>query len=115
MPDRPVHPDREELAAWQAGALSEPAGASVEAHLAGCAECAAVVLAVEDARTALASLEEPELPPGLHERLAAAVDREAAALSPERETTQTRVRAMRPRARHRRVAVLGTAAALILL
>jgi hypothetical protein len=76
VPDHPVHPDREELAAWQADALTEPARARIGSHLAGCAECSAVVAAVERGRAALASLEEPELPEGLHERIAAAIARE---------------------------------------
>jgi len=118
VPDRSAHPDREQLAAWQAGALAEPAGAKVEAHLAGCAECAAAVSAVEGARTALASLREPELPPGLHERLAAAIDREATVVAPERAAIRTRGRAVRrrrTRAWNRRAAAIGTAAALVLL
>ena len=112
MPDHPVHPDREELAAWQAGALAEPAGAEVQAHLTGCAECTAVVEAVEGARTALASLAEPQLPPGLHERLAAAIgvatDREAAV--PGRADRRRRRWAWNARA-----ATVGAAAALVLL
>jgi hypothetical protein len=119
VPDHAVHPDREELAAWQAGALAEPARAGVVAHLAGCVECTAVVSAVERARAALASLEEePELPPGLHERIAAAVQQEAGALAPERETATTGGRMVRPRRTrrwHGRVAALSAAAALILL
>jgi len=114
-----VHPDREELAAWQAGALAQPARAGVVAHLAGCAECTAVVSAVERARAALASLEEaPELPPGLHERIAAAVQREAAALAPQPEIATTDGRVVRPRRTRRwrgRVAALSAAAALVLL
>ncbi len=43
MPDHPVHPDREELAAWQAGASADPERARTEAHLAGCADCAGAV------------------------------------------------------------------------
>jgi hypothetical protein len=121
VPDHPVHPDREELAAWQAGALAEPAGAKVQAHLAGCAECTAVVETVEGARTALASLAEPELPPGLHERLAAAVgeaiDREAAVPGP---ASAAGASGGAVRRRHRwawnaRAATLGAAAALVLL
>jgi hypothetical protein len=127
VPDHPVHPDREELAAWQAGDLAEPARVKVVAHLAGCAECAAVVSAVERTRTALASLEEPELPPGLHERIAAALEREAAthtsqreaaAHAPHREAAQTGNRVIRPRRARgwrRRAATLSAAAALVLL
>jgi hypothetical protein len=119
VPDHSVHPDREELAAWQAGALAGPARTGVVAHLAGCAECTAVVSAVDRARAALASLEkEPELPPGLRERVAAAVQREAAALAQERETATTGGRVVRPRRMrrwHGRVAALSAAAALVLL
>ncbi len=81
MPDHPVHPDREELAAWQAGASADPERARTEAHLAGCADCAGAVASVERGRAALASLAEAEMPPGLHERLAAAVERELPALA----------------------------------
>jgi hypothetical protein len=121
VPDHPVHPDREELAAWQAGALAEPAGAKVQAHLTGCAECTAVVEAAEGARTALASLPEPELPRGLHERLAAAIgeaiDREAA-VPGLASAAGARGRAARRRRRwawNARAATVGAAAALVLL
>jgi hypothetical protein len=77
VPVHPVHPDPEELAAWQAGDLPEPGGARVEAHVAGCSDCAGMVAAVERGRAALAGLAEVEPPAGLHERLAAAIEREA--------------------------------------
>ncbi len=72
MPVHPSHPDPEELAAWQAGDVSGPGGAHVEAHVAGCADCAGRVAAVERGRAALAGLAEVEPPAGLHGRLAAA-------------------------------------------
>jgi len=75
----PSHPDPEELAAWQAGDVSGPGGAHVEAHVAGCADCAGRVAAVERGRAALAGLAEVEPPAGLHGRLAAAIEHEAAA------------------------------------
>ena len=75
MPD---HPDHEQLAAFQAGDGDRRQRAQVEAHLAGCPSCAEVVASVEQARSQLALLAEPTLPPGLHDRLAAAVDAEAA-------------------------------------
>jgi Putative zinc-finger len=74
----PDHPDREQLAAFQAGDGDRRQRAEVEAHLAGCPSCAEVVASVEQARRRLAVLEEPALPPGLHDRLAAAVDAAAA-------------------------------------
>jgi hypothetical protein len=74
----PDHPDHEQLAAFQAGDGDRRQLAEVEAHLAGCPSCAAVVASVERARQRLALLEEPDLPPGLHDRLAAAVASEAA-------------------------------------
>jgi hypothetical protein len=117
VPDHPVHPDREELAAWQAGARAELAGARIQAHLTGCAECTAVVEAVEGARTALASLAEPELPPGLHERLGEAIDREAAVPGPA-SAAAARGGAARRRRRwawNARTATVGAAAALVLL
>jgi hypothetical protein len=123
--DHPVHPDREELAAWQAGALAEPVRTRIGTHLAGCAECAAAVSAVEVARAALATLQEPELPPGLHERIAAVIEQEAAMLAPAAATglapatIRSDRRAARPRRRpwvwRRQVAALSAAAALVLL
>ena len=75
MPD---HPDHEQLAAYQAGDGDRRQLAAVEAHLAGCPSCAEVVASVEEARGRLALLGEPDLPPGLHDRLAAALDAEVA-------------------------------------
>jgi hypothetical protein len=76
----PDHPDSEQLAAFQAGDGDRRQRAEVEAHLAGCPSCAGVVASVDQARAQLALLEEPDLPAGLHDRLAAAVDAEAAAV-----------------------------------
>jgi anti-sigma factor RsiW len=75
----PDHPDHEQLAAFQAGDVDRRERLDVEAHLAGCPSCAELVASVGHARASLAVLEEPDLPPGLHDRLAAAVDAEAAA------------------------------------
>ena len=77
MPERPDHPDHEQLAAFEAGDGDRRERAGVAAHLAGCPSCAEVVASVERVRSRLALLEEPDLPPGLHDRLAAAVDAEA--------------------------------------
>ena len=70
MPD---HPDREQLAAYEAGDGDRRQQARIQAHLAGCPACAEVVATVGRARRQLALLDEPELPVGLHDRLAAAV------------------------------------------
>jgi Putative zinc-finger len=78
VPVRPDHPDREQLAAFQAGDGERRQRSEVEAHLAGCPACAEVVASVARARSGLALLEEPALPAGLHDRLAAAVEAEAA-------------------------------------
>jgi hypothetical protein len=78
VPDRPDHPDRDQLAAYQAGDGERRLRSEVEAHLAGCPSCAEVVASVQRARSGLALLEEPALPPGLHDRLAAALEAEAA-------------------------------------
>jgi anti-sigma factor RsiW len=75
----PDHPDSEQLAAFQAGDGDRRQRAEVEAHLAACPACAEAVAAVDRARDQLALLQEPELPAGLHDRLAAAVDAEVAA------------------------------------
>jgi anti-sigma factor RsiW len=100
----PDHPDREQLAAFQAGDGDRRQRAEVEAHLAGCPSCAQVVVSVEQARRRLAVLEEPALPPGLHDRLAAAVEAEAA--QPAAAT--------RPAPWYRRPVAWGAAAALLL-
>ena len=100
MPD---HPDHEELAAWQAGALDEPERGRTAAHVAGCPDCGAVVGAVEEARQRLAVLDEPELPAGFHDRLAAAVESERGHRAPRR----------RP-AWYQRPATWSAAAALLL-
>ncbi|MFL6218657.1 MAG: anti-sigma factor family protein [Actinomycetes bacterium] len=101
MPD---HPDREQLAAFQAGDGDRRQRAEVEAHLAGCPSCAEVAASVEQARRRLAVLEEPALPPGLHDRLAAAVEAEAAQPAP----------ANRPAPWYRRPVAWAAAAALLL-
>jgi hypothetical protein len=101
----PDHPDPEQLAALQAGDGDRRQRAQVADHVAGCPSCAEVVAAVEQARTRLTLLGEPELPAGLHDRLAAAVGAEAA-------------RAGRPARRpawYRRPAAWGAAAAAVLL
>jgi hypothetical protein len=72
------HPDRAQLAAWQAGELGEPDRGRTAAHVAGCGACAAVVADLERARHGLALLAEPEVPAGFHERVLAAVERETA-------------------------------------
>jgi Putative zinc-finger len=148
VPFDPTHPDPDQLAAWQAGDLTGPDGAQVEAHVAGCAECAGLVAMAARGRSALTGLAEVEPPAGLHQRLAAAVERElevgdgvrarhgladgngreerrlAAAAADadglgESAPVATPIplaRRRRPRPRDRRmVAVLSTAAAVILL
>jgi Putative zinc-finger len=99
----PDHPDHEQLAAFQAGDGDRRQRSDVEAHLAGCPSCAEVVASVERARRGLALLEEPDLPPGLHDRLAAAVADEAA-----------RSVVLRPAPWYRRPVAWGAAAALLL-
>jgi Putative zinc-finger len=99
----PDHPDHEQLAAFQAGDGDRRQRAGVEAHLAGCPSCAEVVASVEQARSRLALLEEPALPPGLHDRLAAAVEAEAARAAPDGPTPW-----------YRRPVAWGAAAALLL-
>jgi hypothetical protein len=76
VPFDPTHPDPEQLAALQAGELAGADGARVAAHVAGCAECARVLAMAERGRSALTGLPEAEPPAGLHQRLAAALERE---------------------------------------
>jgi type II secretory pathway pseudopilin PulG len=125
------HPDHEQLAAFQAGDGDRRQRAEVEAHLAGCPSCAEMVASVGQARSRLALLEEPSLPPGLHDRLAAAVEEEAARATPDGQAPwyrrrpaarptpgYPRRRAERPTARptpwYRRPVAWGAAAALLL-
>jgi hypothetical protein len=116
----PDHPDREQLAAFQAGDGDRRQRAEVEAHLAGCPSCAEVAASVEQARRRLAVLEEPALPPGLHDRLAAAVEAEAAQPAPASGPARwyRRRAAGRPHAHpvpwYRRPVAWGAAAALLL-
>jgi hypothetical protein len=84
----PDHPDHEQLAAFQAGDGDRRQLADLQAHLAGCPSCAEVVASVERARRRLALLEEPDLPPGLHDRVAAALDAEAARAPLERPVSR---------------------------
>jgi hypothetical protein len=84
----PDHPDLEQLAAFQAGDGDRRQLADLQAHLDGCPSCAEVVASVEAARRGLALLEEPDLPPGLHDRLAAALDAEAARTPVERPVSR---------------------------
>ena len=100
MPD---HPDREQLAAYEAGDGDRRQQARIEAHLAGCPACAEVVATVSRARRQLGVLDEPELPPGLHDRLAAAVTAER----------DIRVVPLRRLAWWQRPAALGAAAAIL--
>ena len=103
MPERPDHPDHEQLAAFEAGDGDRRERAGVAAHLAGCSSCVEVIASVVQARSHLALLEEPDLPPGLHDRLAAAVEAEAAQAA-----------AGRPAPWYRRPVARGAAAALLL-
>jgi len=115
----PDHPDHEQLAAFQAGDGDRRQRTEVGTHLAGCPSCAEVVASVEQARRRLAVLEEPALPPALHDRLAAAVEGEAARAVPDGQAPWYRRRpAERPHARptpwYRRPVAWGAAAALLL-
>jgi hypothetical protein len=117
VPDRPDHPDREQLAAFQAGDGERRQRSEVEAHVAGCPSCAEVVASVERARGGLALLEEPALPPGLHDRLAAAVEADvaqAAADLPASRRRETTPEVLRPTPWYRRPVAWGAAAALLL-
>jgi hypothetical protein len=107
----PDHPDSEQLAAFQAGDGDRRQRAEVEAHLAGCPACAEAVASVDRARDQLALLQEPELPAGLHDRLAAAVDAEVAAGG---VADGARSRFLRPAPWYRRPVAWGAAAALLL-
>lgn len=116
MPDQD-HPDHEQLVAFQAGDVDRRERIDVEAHLAGCSSCAELVASVGRARGSLTLLEEPDLPPGLHDRLAAAVEAEVAADGREEDGTRDGTpepRVLRPAPWYRRPAAWGAAAALLL-
>jgi hypothetical protein len=131
LPDQD-HPDHEQLVAFQAGDVDRRERTDVEAHLAGCPSCAELVASVGRARGSLALLEEPDLPPGLHDRLAAAVSAEAEANpgsrvagragsrqresvpEPRREGAAPEAQILRPAPWYRRPAAWGAAAALLL-
>ena len=101
MPEHPDHPDHEQLAAFEAGDGDRRERAGVAAHVAGCPSCAEVVASVGRMRSRLAVLEEPDLPPGLHDRLAAAVEAEAAQTAadlPAGRSSRRAGRAAAPRA-----------------
>jgi Putative zinc-finger len=132
VPERPDHPDHERLAAFEAGDIDRRERSDVEAHLARCPSCAEVVASVERARSGLALLQEPNLPAGLHDRLAAAVETEAAQTLADRPASRFGRRAalfvrpasrsrrraapevLRPTPWYRRPAAWGAAAALLL-
>jgi hypothetical protein len=95
VPEHPEHPGHEQLAAYEAGDGDRRERAGIAAHLAGCPSCAEVVQSVERARSHLALLEEPDLPPGLHDRLAAAVEAEAAKTAADRPASRSDRRAAR--------------------
>jgi hypothetical protein len=100
----PDHPDREQLAAYEASDGDRRQQARIEAHLSGCPACAEVVATVSRARQQLAVLDEPEFPAGLHDRLAAAVAAEQ----------DSEVVALRRPAWWQRPAAWGAAAAILL-
>jgi Putative zinc-finger len=134
VPDRPDHPEREQLAAFQAGDGERRQRSEVEAHLAGCPSCAEVVASVARARSGLALLEEPALPPGLHDRLAATLETETAQAAADLPGSRRRRQAtpgaagrpaarrggeaapevLRPTPWYRRPVAWGAAAALLL-
>jgi hypothetical protein len=117
VPDRPDHPDREQLAAFQAGDGERRRRLEVEAHLTGCPSCAEVVASVARARSGLALLEEPVLPAGLHDRVAAAVEAEAAQAAaelPASRRPEASPEVLRPTPWYRRPVAWGAAAALLL-
>ncbi len=106
MPD---HPDREQLAAWQAGDLGDAQQGRLAAHLAGCAACAATVADLEAVGARLAVLAEPALPAGFHQRLMTAVEAELPAATARRPAA-----AARRAAWFQRPAALAAAAAMLL-
>jgi hypothetical protein len=105
----PDHPDHEQLAAFQAGDGDRRQRTQVAAHVAGCPSCAEVVAAVERARGRLALLGEPELPAGLHGRLAGAVATEVVRGAPRRRPAWYR----RPSTWGAAAAAAGLLAALV--
>ena len=67
------HPSRDALADAAEGLLTPAEAATVEAHVAGCAECRAETAAFAEVGTVLAGLPAPVMPPDVVRRLAAVV------------------------------------------
>jgi predicted anti-sigma-YlaC factor YlaD len=76
VPNDLAHPAPEQLAAYLAGEAGDLDRAGIAGHLAGCPACSAETEAIEAVTGELAGLEEPDLPPGFHDRLMAAVQAE---------------------------------------
>ncbi len=118
-------PDQNHLSTEQLAALADgetpPAPDQVTAHLDGCTQCTAEVEAIRSTQQTLHTLPEPELPPGLHARLLAAVDAELEGATPEaadrdatRTATVTSLDGARARRRRGRQPLAWAAAAVAL-
>ena len=68
-PGSGAHPDLDTLADLDAGVLDAEAAARVSAHVAGCADCAGVIAALEAVRADLRGLAPPPLPDSVAARL----------------------------------------------
>ncbi len=73
------HADLELIAAFREGLLDPADGDRIGRHLSGCGECARRQTALDQVVTALAAAPPPPLPPGLAQRLDAALTEEIAA------------------------------------
>ena len=91
MPNDLAHPAPEQLAAYLAGEAGDLDRAGIAGHLAGCPACSAETEAIEAVTGELAGLEEPDLPPGFHDRLMAAVQAELDDPQPVHDDTQDAV------------------------
>jgi anti-sigma factor RsiW len=76
VPNDLAHPAPEQLAAYAAGEAGDLDRAGIATHLAACQACSTEAAAIEAVTGELAALAEPDLPPGFHDRLVAAVQAE---------------------------------------
>lgn len=103
------HPDFDALAELDEGLLAPDAAATLRAHVADCAECAAAVGRLTEARVALRGMPLVAMPPEVAARIDAALEAEAPA--PARPAAGSTIVPFASRRRPRGVGLAGAAAA----
>jgi hypothetical protein len=79
----PGHPDLDALADFDAGVLDPAEAARLQAHVAGCARCRAVLAGVRDVPQLLRALPPVRMPADVEARILAALDAERRARPPQ--------------------------------